>query len=319
MADAKKKGNNIPRTPAKGGKPAKKKSGQVPVVKAGGVGRQIPWMTIGAVAVIIAIIAGLAVYLVPKYLDQREVEKFAPSASNPDPSDKIDGVTKIYYPAGQHVQPTQRVAYDQSPPFGGPHDAVWAACTGIVYPNQLRTENAVHALEHGAVWIAYNPDTIAAGDLDTLKDKVDGEPYMLMSPYAGLDKPISLQSWGHQLKLDSAGDKRIDQFIEALRQNSNSGVYPGQPDATAYPEVGASCSATPPSFDPNNPPPADVGPLPADAIPMDGTGTTPAAEESGVVAPEQQLTTSPAVPAQTTPAEPAQTTAAEPVPSTPVG
>ncbi|PVY31218.1 DUF3105 domain-containing protein [Williamsia muralis] len=303
MADADKKGNKIPKKPSTAGKSGKKKAGQVPVVKAGGVGRQIPWMTIGAVVVIIALVGGLAAYLVPKYLDQREVAKFTPSASNPDPSDKIDGVTKIYYPAGQHVQPTQRVAYDQSPPFGGPHDAVWAACTGIVYPNQLRTENAVHALEHGAVWISYNPDTIAPGDLDILQDKVEGEPYMLMSPYPGLDTPISLQSWGHQLKLDSAGDERVDQFIEALRQNSNSGVYPGQPDATAYPEIGASCAATPGAFDPNSPPPADVGPIPADAIPMDGTGTTPATEE-GLVAPEQPMTTAPA-PAQPVPATPA--------------
>ncbi|WP_051721986.1 MULTISPECIES: DUF3105 domain-containing protein [Actinomycetes] len=309
MADADKKGNKIPKKPSTAGKSGKKKAGQVPVVKAGGVGRQIPWMTIGAVVVIIALVGGLAAYLVPKYLDQREVAKFTPSASNPDPSDKIDGVTKIYYPAGQHVQPTQRVAYDQSPPFGGPHDAVWAACTGIVYPNQLRTENAVHALEHGAVWIAYNPDTIAPGDLDILQDKVEGEPYMLMSPYPGLDTPISLQSWGHQLKLDSAGDERVDQFIEALRQNSNSGVYPGQPDATAYPEIGASCAATPGAFDPNSPPPADVGPIPADAIPMDGTGTTPATEE-GLVAPEQPMTTAPA---------PAQPTPAQPVPATPAG
>ena len=303
MADADKKGNKIPKKPSTAGKSGKKKAGQVPAVKAGGVGRQIPWMTIGAVVVIIALVGGLAAYLVPKYLDQREVAKFTPSSSNPDPSDKIDGVTKIYYPAGQHVQPTQRVAYDQSPPFGGPHDAVWAACTGIVYPNQLRTENAVHALEHGAVWIAYNPDTIAPGDLDILQDKVEGEPYMLMSPYPGLDTPISLQSWGHQLKLDSAGDERVDQFIEALRQNSNSGVYPGQPDATAYPEIGASCAATPGAFDPNSPPPADVGPIPADAIPMDGTGTTPATEE-GLVAPEQPMTTAPA-PAQPVPATPA--------------
>jgi hypothetical protein len=121
-----------------------------------------------------------------------------------------------------------------------------------------------------------------------------------------------VQSWGHQLKVDSAGDKRIDQFIEALRQNSNSGVYPGQPDATAYPEVGASCSATPPSFDPNNPPPADVGPIPADAIPMDGSGTTQATEEGGMVTPEQPLTT-PAAPA------PAAETPTEPVPTTPAG
>lgn len=296
MADAKKPGGNVPKKSRGSGKPAKKKSGQIPVVKAGGRGRQIPWATVGAVAVVLLIIAGLAVYLVPKYEDKQEIAKFTPSSSNPDPSDKIDGVTKVYYPAGQHVEPTQRVAYDQSPPFGGPHDAVWATCTGIVYPNQLRSENAVHALEHGAIWITYNPDTIAPGDLDTLKSKVEGEQYLLLSPYPGLDKPISVQSWGHQLKVDSAGDKRIDEFIEALRRNSQTGVYTEKPEEAAYPEVGAECAAIPGSFDPSNPPPADVGPVPADAVPMTGVGSTQATDESGMGTPTQPATTAPAEP-----------------------
>jgi hypothetical protein len=301
MADAKKPGSNVPKKPAGSGKTGKKKSGQIPVVKAGGRGKQIPWATLGAVAVVLLIVAGLAVYLVPKYMDQREVAKFTPSASNPDPSDKIDGVTKIYYPAGQHVEPTQRVAYDQSPPFGGPHDAVWATCTGIVYPNALRSENAVHALEHGAVWITYNPATIAPGDLETLQSKVEGEQYLLLSPYPDLDKPISVQSWGHQLKVDSAGDERIDQFIEALRRNPNTGVYPEQPQEAAYPEVGAECNVYPGGFDPSNPPPADVGPLPDDAVPMTGAGSTQASNESGVGTPEQPAAPAPA-PTETVPA-----------------
>lgn len=69
---------------------------------------------------------------------------------------------------------------------------------------------------------------------------------MLMSPYPTLDAPISLQSWGHQLELDQASDIRIDQFISALRLNP-----------ATYPEVGATCSIPPLSFDPDNPPPFD--------------------------------------------------------------
>jgi hypothetical protein len=43
MADAKKQGGNVPKKPRNSGKPAKKKSGQIPVVKAGGGGKSIPW------------------------------------------------------------------------------------------------------------------------------------------------------------------------------------------------------------------------------------------------------------------------------------
>jgi Protein of unknown function (DUF3105) len=223
--------------------------------------REIPWMTLGAIVVVAALVGLLAYNLVPKYRDQAEAEKYTPSESNQDPSADIDGVVKIDYPAALHVNASQRVAYDQSPPFGGPHDSVWATCTGVVYPQAIRTENAVHALEHGAVWITYNPDKVQGGDLDALKDKVDGEPYSLMSPYPGLDTPVSVQSWGHQLKVDSADDKRIGHFIAALRQNKYT-----------YPEVGASCSTIPGSFDPANPPPFDPTPPGPDAVPMNGAG-----------------------------------------------
>ncbi|MFD4467714.1 DUF3105 domain-containing protein [Rhodococcus sp. NPDC058505] len=233
--------------------------------------RNIPWLTIGAAVAVIALIALLAVNLVPKYQDKAEADKFAPSESNPDPSTNIDGVVKLDYPAALHVSAEQRVAYDQTPPFGGPHDATWATCTGVVYPNPIRTENAVHSLEHGAVWITYNPDTVSDEERQQLVDRVDGKAYMLMSPYPGMDTPISLQSWGHQLKVDGADDPRINQFIAALRLN-NFG---------AYPEKGASCSTIPGAFDPDNPPAFDPSTPGPDAVSMDGEGLTPDASEIG--------------------------------------
>ncbi|WP_345031136.1 DUF3105 domain-containing protein, partial [Kutzneria kofuensis] len=195
--------------------------------------------------------------------------QWQPSDSNKDPSTKIPGIVIKDYKSGQHVQPTQRVAYDQSPPFGGPHDGFWADCQGIVYKTAVRNENMVHALEHGTVWIAYNPDKVKGADLDTLKAKVNGKQFMMLSPYPGLDKAVSLQSWGHQLKVDSVGDSRIDEFISALRTNQYE-----------YPEVGASCDALGPGqFDPNNPPPFDPSKPGPDAVPMSGTGAQDATNE----------------------------------------
>ncbi|MBB5914915.1 hypothetical protein BJY24_003782 [Nocardia transvalensis] len=230
--------------------------------------RQIPWLTIGAVAVIVALIGALAIYLVPKYQEKADAEKFTPTAEKKDPSTEISGVVKKDYPAGLHVRPTQRVAYEQAPPMGGPHDASWANCTGVVYPKAIRTENAVHSLEHGAIWIAYNPDRVDAESIDTLKRKVEGKPAMLMSPYPGLDSPIALQAWGHQLKLDSADDKRVNEFITALHLNQYT-----------YPEVGADCAN--PTFDTQNPPPFDPAPPGPDAVPIDGKGLTPDVSEMG--------------------------------------
>lgn len=230
--------------------------------------RQIPWLAIGAAVVIIALIGALAYSLVPKYREKAELDKYTPSAQKKDPSDGIAGVVKKEYPAGLHIGSNQRVAYDQAPPFGGPHDQSWATCTGVVYTKPIRVENAVHSLEHGAVWITYNPDKVNADGIATLKAKVEGKPYTMMSPYPGLDSAVSLQSWGHQLKLDSPDDKRVGQFITALRLNNYT-----------YPEVGADCSTI--VFDTDNPPPFDPTPPGPDAVPMDGKGLQPDQTELG--------------------------------------
>jgi hypothetical protein len=172
-----------------------------------------------------------------------------------DPSTTIADIEIKPYTSRDHVSAPQRVAYDQAPPFGGNHDGLWAACNGVVYPTAVRNENMVHTLEHGAVWIAYNPDQVKGDALKALALKVTGQPYTLMSPYPGLDKPVSLQSWGHRLKLTDPADPRVDQFIKSLRQN-----------AYTYPEPGATCDS--PQFDQDNPPPFDPSPAPAGAKPV---------------------------------------------------
>lgn len=266
---AAKPGPSVPKAPRKSGS-----SGSRANV------RTIDWTIVAAIVAVIALLVGLGFWIGPKILDKREaaqnapqtVDAFVPTAADPDPSTKIPGVTKIYYRAGIHVDGSQRVAYDQSPPFGGPHDEVWATCTGVVYPKPLRTENAVHALEHGAVWVTYNPDTLDVDGLNKLTGKVAGQQFIFLSPYPGQSSPISLQSWGHQLKLDSPSDPRIDEFITALRRNTTPGVYKEAPQEAAFPETQAACAAIPGAFDPSNPPAADVGAPGPDAVKMDGTG-----------------------------------------------
>ncbi len=246
--------------------------------------RNLPWLTIGAVVAILALAGGIFAVVLSQSRENSAAEEalapWTPSADNPDPSVDIQGIyvgaavpatgdepaTYVDYKAALHVKADQRVAYNRFPPVGGPHDGTWANCNGIVYNTAVRTENMVHTLEHGAVWITYNPDTVAAGDVDILSTLVDGQPFLTLSPYPGLDSPISLQAWGHQLKVDSASDERVQQFITALRQNR-----------WVYPETGATCQQ--PTFDTVNPPPFDPTPAGADAIPMSGTGAETASSE----------------------------------------
>lgn len=240
--------------------------------------KSTPWVTIIAVVAILALAGGVFAYYWVESSDERaqqaraeQAQKFAPSPDNQDPSKKISGVVVKQYRGGAHVLPNERVAYKKFPPFGGPHDGFWAACNGVVYDEPVRNENMVHSLEHGAVWIAYNPEQIKGQALELLKNRVKGQPYMMLSPYPGLDSPISLQAWGHQLKLKSAKDPRIDQFIAALKRNRFT-----------YPEVGASCGALGPGrFDPDNPPPFNPTPPGPDAKPMDYRGSSGARPMGG--------------------------------------
>ena len=217
--------------------------------------RQVPWLAIGAIGLILVLVVVIGYFLFRTNSDvtarDAALAPFRPTSENKDPSLQIPGVVNQPYAGQYHVSRDQRVRYDKSPPFGGPHDNYWAACTGTVYNQPVRSENMVHSLEHGAVWIAYDPARVTGPALQGLQAKVQGQSYMMISPYPGLDQPISLQSWGHQLKLSDPADARIDQFVAALRTNPNT-----------HPEVGASCDALGEGyFDPASPPPFQ--PLPA--------------------------------------------------------
>jgi hypothetical protein len=183
-----------------------------------------PWGLIIAAVVVVLFGVGAITYAT--------VQVHKSNADRVTSPDQISGIKTYDYAAGQQHVSTP-VTYTESPPVGGPHDPYWADCTGTVYSVDIRHENAVHALEHGAVWIAYNPDEVSQADIDKLSALVDGQSGRLMSPYAGLDSPISVQSWNHQLKLDSASDKRIKQFADLMTFNSEVKGH--------YPEIGASC------------------------------------------------------------------------------
>jgi hypothetical protein len=81
------------------------------------------------------------------------------------------------------------------------------------------------------VWITYDPQKVSKADQATLAQLVKGQTGRMMSPYAGLDSPISIQSWNHQLKVTSATDPRLKEFADFFALNPSY-----------YPEVGASCS-----------------------------------------------------------------------------
>jgi hypothetical protein len=184
------------------------------------VAPQRPWGLIAAALAVVVFAAAVITYAV--------VQVNRSNADQVESVDEIDGVETFDYPAGQeHV--TTPVDYAESPPVGGPHAPPpdWADCTGTVYDVDIRHENAVHSLEHGAVWITYDPEALSDDEIATLAGLVEGESGRMLSPYEGLDSPISIQSWGHQLKVDSVDDIRLKQFADFLTLNSEFTPEPG--------------------------------------------------------------------------------------------
>ncbi|MEV6312477.1 DUF3105 domain-containing protein [Streptomyces sp. NPDC051840] len=122
---------------------------------------------------------------------------------------------------------TTEVAYPMEPPVGGDHNPAWLNCDGVVYEKAVPNVNAVHALEHGAVWVTYSPEAQDA-DVKALASRVKDTPYSLMSPYEGQAGAVMLSAWGKQVTVDGADDPRVARFFAKYVQGAQT-PEPGAP------------------------------------------------------------------------------------------
>ena len=136
---------------------------------------------------------------------------------------EVDGV-QTFDNTSSHVEGV--VDYPQTPPAGGPHNPAWLNCG--VYTEPVPAENAVHSLEHGALWVTYDP-SISDAALESLRSQLPST-YVILSPFDDLPAPIVLSGWNSQLQVDDADDPRIATFIEEYWQSQN------------VPEPGALCT-----------------------------------------------------------------------------
>jgi hypothetical protein len=134
------------------------------------------------------------------------------SSSAPRPTPSISGIELFDGLSQRHLDKGEYdISYPQSPPVGGAHSPVWLKCQ--VYAQELPKVNAVHSLEHGGVWITYLPGTPAATVAQLAEYQGLNKEYVLVSPYAGQDSPVVVSAWGAQLRVPSATDPRIREFV----------------------------------------------------------------------------------------------------------
>ncbi len=142
---------------------------------------------------------------------------------------QIEGLQNFSGMSRDHTE--EPVEYDEAPPVGGAHSATPMTCG--IYSEPVPDENAVHSLEHGAVWITYQPD-LPEAEVQALEDFVRSQSsadqnHILLSPHEGLPGPVVASAWERQVALFGSADPRLEQFTSRF-------VRGGQ-----APEAGAAC------------------------------------------------------------------------------
>ena len=103
------------------------------------------------------------------------------------------------------------ISYAVPIPAGGAHNPVWQNCG--IYDEPVRTENVLHSMEHGAVWIAYQPG-LPEETIETLRNVVRSERsrfrnFYLLAPKEDAPAPIVATAWRAQLEVEDASDDRV--------------------------------------------------------------------------------------------------------------
>lgn len=178
---------------------------------------KLVWWTVGSVAALAVVAAIVLSYVfAPQYAEYTEGGTGA----------EIAGV-ETFDNSTTHVEVGTVVDYDQTPSAGGEHYPYWLNCG--IYTEPQQDEYATHSMEHGAVWLTYDPAQVSEDDIATLRS-ITPRTYAILSPYEGMDTPVSIQAWNAQLKVDSADDPRLVEFFEEYWRSAD------------VPEPGSSCS-----------------------------------------------------------------------------
>jgi Protein of unknown function (DUF3105) len=168
------------------------------------------------IATAVAAVVVIAIVVVALVANRKPAATAAPSY---DRVGTFSGLSRTHTSSPVH--------YAQTPPVGGNHNPVWQNCG--YYPQPLHNENAVHSMEHGAVWITYQPN-LPKDQVDRLANLGRGQPYVLVSPYPGLPAPVVASAWGVQEWFRNASDSKLNEFLSKYRQGPQT------------PEPGALCT-----------------------------------------------------------------------------
>ena len=143
-----------------------------------------------------------------------------------------DRSTAIPILPASHIQVgAEHEAYNSNPPTSGPHYEVPAKPGFREEP--IADEHLVHSLEHGLIWISYNP---RVGEAVKEKLRTLLTPWTVITAREANDTDIAVAAWGRLdafnlddgSSLSEVDEARIKDFIKRYANRGPEKIPPGQ-------------------------------------------------------------------------------------------
>jgi hypothetical protein len=185
-------------------------------------------LILGVCVLVVVALLGSAVYVYAKDQAEQKQAEGTPladlgvkeSAAGCDPVKEQDASG-----SGQHINPPQKIPYEQAPPAFGPHWPNYLQGSEIrsfyTRSDRPEIERLVHSLEHGHTILWYDetvePGTDAYKDVQAISKKFDAAGYFMAAPWNKSDggsfpsgKHIALTHW-----TGPEDQKGVTQYCEA--------------------------------------------------------------------------------------------------------
>jgi len=168
--------------------------------------------------VLVVLAVGLAIYATQLSGGGASADGIeAASLNESGDAQRLSDVERFADEGTQHVESGTEIDYAQSPPLSGPHYN--APTEGGYYAETPALGNIVHALEHGAVVIYYNPETMsdsAEGSLQEFAMTHTGTwKSVIVAPNPNDDPEADyvMTAWRHRLYMNDYDARTVYAFL----------------------------------------------------------------------------------------------------------
>ena len=122
-------------------------------------------------------------------------------------------IQKFKDQGAEHISEFGNFEYNSNPPTSGPHYA--QAPSWGFYSEAIDDESALHAVEHGGIWISYRD--LSEPEIELLKDFAEtNNQSVIITPRALNDAAISVVSWTKLVNFESVDVDALQKFLLLL-------------------------------------------------------------------------------------------------------